>query len=229
MANSGGEEPLKTVRDLKNSLASLADLGVRGLPRSTMPLSKEEGLKKIREDLGECTRCRLSKGRTQIVFGTGNPQARLVFVGEGPGRDEDLQGEPFVGRAGQLLTKIIEAMGTKREEVYIANIIKCRPPDNRYPEPGEVETCSPFLIRQLKAIQPAVIVTLGNLAGQTLLGTKQGITQLRNRFHDWNGIPVMPTYHPAFLLRNPNMKRPVWEDMQKVMELLKVTVPIRTQ
>ena len=143
-----------------------------------------------------------------------------MFIGEGPGRDEDLQGEPFVGRAGQLLTKIIEAMGLTRNDVYIANIVKCRPPDNRYPAPDEVETCSPFLMKQVEIIKPKVVVTLGNLATQTILGTKEGITSLRNKFHDWNGTKLMPTYHPAFLLRNPNMKRPLWDDMKEVMRFL---------
>ena len=154
--------------------------------------------------------------RTQIVFGSGNPQAKLVFVGEGPGRDEDLQGQPFVGLAGQLLTKIIQAIQLSREEVYIANIIKCRPPGNRNPEPDEISACEPFLIKQLEVIRPRLICALGTFAAQTLLQTEEKISLLRGRFHQYQGIPLMPTYHPAFLLRNPNYKRDVWEDMKKI-------------
>lgn len=189
-----------------------------------MPKAKTDhttALQNIREDIGDCTRCKLHKTRTKIVFGSGDPNAKLMFVGEAPGHDEDLQGEPFVGRAGQLLTKMIEAMGYSRSQVYIGNIIKCRPPDNRYPEPEESETCMPFLVRQIDAIGPKVLVTLGNLATQTLLNTKTGITALHGNFKEWNGVQVMPTYHPAFLLRNPNMKKPCWEDLQKVMAFLK--------
>ncbi|MBI2501089.1 MAG: uracil-DNA glycosylase [Deltaproteobacteria bacterium] len=182
--------------------------------------SPEESLKKIREEIGNCTRCKLCQGRTHIVFGVGDPRARLMFVGEGPGRDEDLQGEPFVGRAGQLLTKMIEAMGYKRADVYIANIVKCRPPENRLPEPDEVTICSPFLIKQIHAICPQVIVTLGSLAAQTLLHTKEGITKIRGNFQSFEGIQLMPTFHPAYLLRNPPMKKPCWEDLKKVMALL---------
>src|SRR5262249_6836037 len=153
--------------------------------------------------LGDCLRCRLSEKRTQIVFGVGNPGARLMFVGEGPGADEDAQGEPFVGRAGQLLTRIIEAMQLARSEVYIANIVKCRPPENRTPLPDEVATCAPFLFRQIAAIRPRVVVCLGTPAAQTLLGTRETITKLRGAFRDVGGIRVMPTFHPAYLLRNP--------------------------
>lgn len=185
----------------------------------------KETLEDIRADIGDCTRCKLCHGRTHIVFGVGNPEARLMFVGEGPGRDEDLQGEPFVGRAGQLLTRMIEAMGLQRSDVYIANIVKCRPPDNRNPEQDEIDTCLPFLQRQMAVVQPEVIVGLGNIAVQTLLQTKTGITRLRGDFHDVNGIPVMPTYHPAYLLRNPNMKKPCWEDLQLVMNKLGLKVP----
>jgi len=151
----------------------------------------------------------------------GNPGADLVFVGEAPGRDEDLQGEPFVGRAGQLLTRIIEAMGLKRKDVYIANVIKCRPPENRDPSPKEIFTCEPFLVKQIIAIKPMVICALGNFAAKTLLKTELNITALRGKILNYHGIPLIPTYHPAFLLRNPNMKRPVWEDMKLVMKLLK--------
>jgi uracil-DNA glycosylase family 4 len=173
-------------------------------------------LEEVREELGDCRRCKLHSTRTNIVFGTGNPRARLVFVGEGPGRDEDLQGKPFVGLAGQLLTKIIQAIQLTREEVYIANIIKCRPPGNRNPEPDEIRTCEPFLIKQLEAIRPKLICALGTFAAQTLLKTEEKISLLRGRFHQYQGISLMPTYHPAFLLRNSNFKRDVWEDMKKI-------------
>ena len=177
-----------------------------------------ETLDTIRKDLGDCQRCGLCRMRKHIVFGVGNPEARLVFVGEGPGRDEDLQGEPFVGAAGQLLTRIIQAIKMTREEVYIANIVKCRPPDNRNPLPDEIDTCRPFLDRQLTAIQPEFIVALGKVAAQTLLGTDQAISRLRGRFHDYHGIRLLPTYHPAYLLRNPASKRDVWEDMKMLMK-----------
>ena len=170
----------------------------------------------VRAELGDCRRCKLHPYRTQIVFGTGNPQAKLVFIGEAPGRDEDLQGEPFVGQAGQLLTKIIQAIQLRREEVYIANIIKCRPPENRNPEPDEIAACEPFLIQQLQVIRPKLICALGTFAAQTLLKTEEKISSLRGKFHEYQGIPLMPTYHPAFLLRNPNRKRDVWEDMKKI-------------
>ena len=177
-------------------------------------------LEKIRQDLGECTRCRLHKGRTQIVFGVGNAKAQLVFVGEGPGHDEDVKGEPFVGRAGKLLTQMIEAMGLRREDVYICNVVKCRPPENRLPEKDEIATCSPFLIRQLGAIQPKVICCLGTCAAQTLLATNQGISRFRGEWFDFRGAKLIATYHPAYLLRNPNAKGEVWKDLQKVMAVL---------
>lgn len=203
-------------------LKEIALWGVTHLPFKPPPkLPPDEQLKRIREEIGDCTRCKLCNGRTHIVFGVGNPRARVMFVGEGPGRDEDLQGEPFVGRAGQLLTKMIEAMGFKRAEVYIANVVKCRPPENRLPEADEVSTCSPFLYQQIQAIQPQVIVTLGSLAAQTLLKTKKGITQLRGEFHQLGTILVMPTFHPAYLLRNPDAKKPCWKDLKKVIEILK--------
>ncbi|HUD72247.1 MAG TPA: uracil-DNA glycosylase [Dongiaceae bacterium] len=178
------------------------------------------GLQALRDELGDCTRCRLSEKRTNVVFGVGSPGARLMFVGEGPGADEDAQGEPFVGRAGQLLTKIIEAMGLTRRDVYIANIVKCRPPENRVPLPDEVATCSPFLMRQIGIIRPRVIVCLGTPSAQTLLGTRETITRLRGAFREIAGIRVMPTFHPAYLLRNPAAKREVWEDMKQVMAVL---------
>jgi DNA polymerase len=168
----------------------------------------------------QCTACQLHRGRTHVVFGIGNPQAELMFVGEAPGRDEDLQGEPFVGRAGQLLTRIIEAIGMKRQDVYIANVIKCRPPNNRNPEADEIARCEPYLIRQIALVQPRLIVALGTFAAQTLLKTKLPISQLRGRFHTYQGVRVMPTFHPAFLLRNPDRKRAVWEDMQAVQREL---------
>jgi uracil-DNA glycosylase len=177
-------------------------------------------LPRVREDIGDCTRCKLHKGRTKIVFGTGNPNADLMFVGEGPGRDEDLSGEPFVGRAGKLLTDMIKAMGLQREDVYIANVVKCRPPENRLPEKDEIITCSPFLMRQIDAIKPKVICTLGSCSAQTLLQTAQGISKLRGEWFDFRGAKLMPTYHPAYLLRNPAAKPEVWKDLQKVMAVL---------
>lgn len=193
----------------------------RGLRSAVCGLQSKKGLEAIRAEIGDCKRCKLCKGRKNIVFGVGNPDAKLMFIGEGPGADEDEQGIPFVGRAGQLLTKIIEAMNFKRDNVYIANCVKCRPPGNRNPEPDEVKACIPFLIKQTEVIAPKVIVCLGSVATQNLLGTEEKITRLRGNFTEWQNIPVMPTYHPAFLLRNPNMKKPVWEDMQKVMKALK--------
>ena len=177
-------------------------------------------LLRIREDLGECTRCKLYKHRHTIVFGDGNPKAELVFVGEGPGADEDAQGLPFVGRAGKLLTQMIEAMGLGRKDVYICNVVKCRPPENRTPEEDEVSTCSPFLSRQLEVISPKVIVCLGAVAAKTLLKTNRGISQFRGQWLDYRGSKLMATYHPAFLLRNPNAKGEVWKDLQKVMAVL---------
>ena len=177
-------------------------------------------LPRIREDIGDCTRCKLHQGRTKIVFGTGNPNADLMFVGEGPGRDEDLSGEPFVGRAGKLLTDMIKAMGLQREDVYIANVVKCRPPENRLPEKDEITTCSPFLMRQIDAIKPKVICTLGSCSAQTLLQTALGISKLRGEWFDFRGTKLMPTYHPAYLLRNPAAKPEVWKDLQKVMAVL---------
>ncbi|HQI35364.1 MAG TPA: uracil-DNA glycosylase [Syntrophales bacterium] len=177
-------------------------------------------LGKLRAELGECRRCPLHGGRKNIVFGEGNPRASLVFVGEAPGADEDAQGRPFVGRAGQLLTKIIEAMKMKRQEVYICNILKCRPPGNRNPAPGEIAACEPFLLRQLEAISPRAICALGTFAAQTLLKTDAPISILRGRWHRYHDIPLMPTYHPAYLLRNPVPKRQVWEDVQQIMNYL---------
>jgi DNA polymerase len=176
----------------------------------------------LREEIGDCTRCVLhTLGRRQVVFGVGNPQAELMFVGEAPGADEDIQGEPFVGRAGQLLTKIIESIGLQRSDVYIANVIKCRPPGNRNPEPQEVATCQPFLFRQIDTIRPRVVVALGTFAAHTLLGSDAPISRLRGRVHSFRGgIKLIPTFHPAFLLRSPDRKREVWEDMKQVRALL---------
>ena len=180
----------------------------------------------IREEIGDCTRCKLhAQGRTQIVFGVGNPDANLMFVGEAPGADEDIQGIPFVGRAGQLLTKIIEAIGLTRDQVYIANVIKCRPPGNRNPDPDEVETCEPFLFQQIDAIRPRVIVALGTFAAKALLKTQDPISRLRGRVYDFRGAKLIPTFHPAFLLRSPDRKRDVWEDMKKVRALLQDAAP----
>ena len=178
-------------------------------------------LSSIREDIGECTRCKLcNQGRKQIVFGVGHPNADLMFVGEAPGRDEDIQGIPFVGRAGQKLTQIIEAIGLTRDDVYIANVIKCRPPENRNPDPDEVESCEPFLFRQIDTIKPKVIVALGTFAAKSLLKTTDSISRLRGRVYDYRGAKLVPTFHPAFLLRNPACRREVWDDMKKVRALL---------
>ncbi len=184
--------------------------------------SSSDALAAIRTDLGEdCSRCKLhTLGRRQIVFGVGNADADLMFVGEAPGGDEDVQGIPFVGRAGQLLTKIIEAIGLTRDQVYIANVIKCRPPGNRNPEPDEVETCEPFLFRQIDVVSPKVIVALGTFAAKTLLRTQDPISRLRGRVYDFRGAKLIPTFHPAFLLRSPDRKRDVWEDMKKARALL---------
>ena len=187
----------------------------------TFSANAAEALAAVRADIGDCTRCKLhGQGRRQIVFGVGNPDADLMFVGEAPGADEDIQGIPFVGRAGQLLTKIIEAIDLKREDVYIANVIKCRPPGNRNPEPDEVETCEPFLFQQIDIIKPKVIVALGKFGAQTLLRTLDPISRLRGRVYNFRGAKLVPTFHPAYVLRNPSSKREVWEDMKLVRSLL---------
>jgi len=187
-----------------------------------------QALKLIREDLGDCTRCRLHKqGRKQIVFGVGNPKAELMFIGEAPGADEDQQGEPFVGRAGQLLNNMIKAMGLRREDVYIANIIKCRPPGNRTPERDECETCSPFLMRQIAAIQPKAIVALGAVAAKTLLAINAPMSEFRGRWFDFRGTKLAVTYHPAFLLRDPRQKKETWKDLQMVMKELGMAIPAK--
>lgn len=187
---------------------------------------KDDSLPKILADIGDCTRCKLHKGRNKLVFGDGSATARLVFVGEGPGADEDKQGIPFVGRAGKLLTQMIEAgMGLQRKDVYICNVVKCRPPENRTPEPDEVQTCSPYLLRQIDVINPKVIVCLGAVAAKALLGTNRGVSQYRGEWQEWRGRKLMATYHPAYLLRNPAAKSEVWKDLQKVMAELGLSVP----
>ncbi len=187
----------------------------------TLVRSAGEALADIRADIGECTRCKLhTLGRKQIVFGTGSMNAELMFVGEAPGADEDVQGVPFVGRAGQLLTKMIEAMGLRRDDVYIANVLKCRPPGNRNPEPDEIQTCQPFLFRQLASIQPRVVIALGAFAARTLLDTQDPISRLRGRVFDFRGAKLIPTFHPSFLLRSPGNKREAWEDLKLALSLL---------
>ena len=189
-------------------------------------LTVETDLPSIREAIGDCTRCKLhALGRKQIVFGSGNPNADLMFVGEAPGADEDEQGVPFIGRAGQLLTKIIEAIGLTRDDVYIANVIKCRPPGNRNPEPDEIDQCEPFLLRQIESIRPKVIVALGTFAAHTLLRTDAPISKLRGVFHEYHGARLLPTFHPAYLLRSPDKKRDVWDDMKKVRAVLSGEAP----
>ena len=177
-----------------------------------------EPLAAIRADLGDCRRCKLHAGRTTLVFGVGNPAAELLFVGEGPGAEEDRQGEPFVGKAGQLLTRMIEAMGFRREEVYIANVVKCRPPNNRDPEPDEIAACEPFLKAQIAAVRPKVVVALGRFAVQTLLRDPTPVSRQRGRWREYEGVRLMPTFHPAYLLRNPAEKKAAWEDLQLVMK-----------
>jgi len=181
---------------------------------------RDSSLEEVRDDLGDCQRCKLCQDRTHIVFGAGNPRARLVFVGEGPGFEEDRQGLPFVGRAGQLLTKMIEAIQMRREEVYICNVVKCRPPENRTPHEDEIAACSPFLLRQLAVLQPEVICCLGLTAAQTLLQVRTPIGRLRGKIHSFRGARLLATYHPAYLLRNPPAKRQVWEDLKRIRSLL---------
>jgi DNA polymerase len=195
----------------------------------TLPvLNKFAALAEIRDDIGECTRCRLHKGRTKLVFGVGSQNAEIMFVGEGPGADEDKQGEPFVGRAGQLLNNMISAMGIRREDVYIANVVKCRPPDNRTPEKDECDTCSPFLMRQIEVIQPKMIVALGAVAAKNLLGVNDSMANLRGKIYNFRGTKLVATYHPAYLLRDPRQKAEAWKDLQMVMRELGMAVPRRT-
>jgi uracil-DNA glycosylase len=192
------------------------------------PSDRAAALSVIREEIGDCTRCALHTGRNKIVFGDGDPNARLMFVGEGPGADEDAQGLPFVGKAGQLLNNMIGAMGLKREEVYIANVVKCRPPGNRTPEPDEANTCSPFLFRQIDVIRPEVIVALGATAATYLLGQRQPLAGLRGRVHSWRGSKLIVTYHPAFLLRDPRQKKEAWADLQIAMRELGIKLPAKS-
>jgi uracil-DNA glycosylase len=215
-------ELLKAFASRSPEIPKLAPLPVPAGPSLFESIDKivDDTLLKVRSDLGDCTRCKLHKTRHSIVFGDGNPKAELVFVGEGPGADEDAQGLPFVGRAGKLLTQMIEAMGLQRKDVYICNVVKCRPPENRLPEEDEVKTCSPFLFRQLDVIAPKVIVCLGAVAAKTLLQTNRGISQFRGEWLEFRGRKLMATYHPAYLLRNPNAKGEVWKDLQKVMTAL---------
>ena len=228
MTRVSGPDPFR------DHLSFFEELGVTGVSRDrqwrvrpsdggseTGPSGAAGRLELLREELGPCTRCPLHSTRTNLVYGVGNPDADLMFVGEAPGRDEDAQGIPFVGRAGQLLTKIIEAIDLDRDDVYIANVIKCRPPNNRNPEPDEVATCEPFLFGQVDAIQPKVIVALGGFAVRTLLQSDEAISRLRGRVFDYRGAKLVPTFHPAYLLRSPDKKRDVWEDMKRVRELLR--------
>lgn len=228
---SGLPEVIADLRERARYYASLTDLGLP--PRApdpaaeSLPLPSDATsdaaaeLKAVREWIGDCQRCKLAHGRHNIVFGQGNPNASLMFVGEAPGAEEDRQGLAFVGRAGQLLTRIIESIGLSREDVYICNVTKCQPPENRNPEPDEIMACQPFLERQIEVICPSVIVGLGKFAGQWLLKTAEPISRIRGRVGEYKGIKVVPTYHPAFLLRNPGAKKEVWEDMKLVRDLLK--------
>jgi DNA polymerase len=213
------------ISDLKSYLEYLKGIGIVSLPCSEIEHdaarpSRVLTLEEVRKELGDCKRCKLHRTRRTIVFGEGNEKASLMFIGEGPGYEEDVQGRPFVGRAGQLLTKIIQSINLSREGVYIANIIKCRPPQNRNPEADEIQSCSPFLMKQIDVIRPKIICALGTFSAQTLLKTDTKITALRGQIFDLEGIKVIPTYHPAFLLRNPERKREVWEDMKKIAEWL---------
>ena len=202
------------------------DVSAEAAAAEGAPVDRLTALRAIREEIGDCTRCPLHKqGRKQIVFGVGNPNADIMFIGEAPGADEDEQGEPFVGRAGQLLNNMIKAMGISRDDVYIANVIKCRPPANRTPEPAECEVCSPFLLKQIDVIQPKVIVALGAVASRALLGLNQPMSQLRGQWHDFRGYALAVTYHPAYLLRDPRQKAAAWQDLQMVMQRLGMPLP----
>ena len=227
------DQRIAIIHDVKRMLEYYQALGFDNLPLSATPflntptgsaVSKNDGLKNVREEIGDCQRCKLSNGRKNIVFGSGNADARIMFIGEAPGRDEDIQGEPFVGEAGMLLTKLIEKMGFKRDAVYIANIIKCRPPLNRDPEEDEILSCRAFLDKQIDVIAPECIIALGRIALMTLMNNnKIRITAARGNFFEYKGIPVMPTFHPAYLLRNPKDKWLTWADVQKVMERIQNT------
>lgn len=209
--------------EFKESIAEIPNpKSGRGLPRAAgqSPPDKKAALDDLRSEIGDCRRCKLSKARKNLVFGAGNPDAALFFIGEAPGKEEDLQALPFVGDAGRLLTRLIEKMGFKREDVYITNVVKCRPPLNRDPEEDEAQACRPFIERQVEIISPRVIVSLGRISAQALMGTKTPITRLRGKFYEYKGIPLMPTFHPAYLLRNPKDKQLVWEDALKVLKKL---------
>jgi len=210
--------PASFCNNPKPRRTGVSPVEVRSSSEEHIVSQKRPTLADVRRELGDCELCKLHKTRTNIVFGAGNEQAKLVFVGEGPGLDEDIQGEPFVGAAGQLLTRIIRAINLRREDVYICNIIKCRPPKNRNPEPDEIEACKPFVLKQLDVIRPRLICALGSVAAQALLETAAPIGILRGRFHSFRGVKLMPTYHPAYLLRNPAKKREVWEDMQMIQK-----------
>jgi uracil-DNA glycosylase family 4 len=208
--------------DLKSYLEYLKGMGITALPTSESHTGRVSSstLEEIRMALGDCRRCKLHRTRRTLVFGEGNKKAKLMIIGEGPGYEEDVQGKPFVGKAGQLLTKILQSIHLQREEVYITNIIKCRPPQNRNPEPDEIQSCYPFLLKQIHAIQPQIICALGTFSAHTLLKTDAKITTLRGRFYEFAGIKVFPTYHPAYLLRNPERKREVWEDMKQIAKYM---------
>ena len=213
------DSPQAKTAGIKNE--SLLGGAVADLFAGTTAGAQANSLEELRAAIGDCQRCKLCSARTNIVFGVGNPRAKLMFVGEGPGRDEDLQGEPFVGRAGQLLTDIItKGIGIKREDVYICNVVKCRPPENRNPEPDEVAACEPFLKKQIELVRPEIIVGLGKFAVQTLLKSNAPISKLRGKWHSYHGIKLMPTFHPAYLLRNPADKKLVWEDIKQVIKEL---------
>ena len=225
MGSSSREEIISGIKKaIETELAS----GVREIHivKEKVSGKKEKGdLETLRKEVSSCERCPLAETRTNVVFGEGHPRARLMFIGEAPGGDEDKQGRPFVGRAGQLLTKIIESIGLERKDVFIANILKCRPPGNRNPLPSEIAACSPYLIKQIELIRPEVICALGKFAAQTLLNTETPISRLRGTFYDFRGIKLMPTYHPAYLLRNPGGKKEVWEDMKSLAKELGLKVP----
>jgi DNA polymerase len=220
-------DPSVELQPVAESTPESAPMKTQISPPSLPPVvsDKPAALKLIREDIGDCTRCRLHKGRTKLVFGVGNVNADLMFVGEGPGADEDAQGEPFVGRAGQLLNNMISAMGIKREDVYIANVVKCRPPSNRTPEKDECDTCSPFLMRQIDVIKPKVIVALGAVAAKNLLAVNDSMSNLRGRWYDFRNSKLLVTYHPAYLLRDPRQKKEAWKDLQMVMKYLGLNPP----
>jgi DNA polymerase len=219
------EEIGELIQDLKSYLEYLTGIGIHSLVASETEAHEPSSshvmtLEEVRKELGDCKRCKLHRARRTIVFGEGNEESSLMVIGEGPGYDEDFQGRPFVGKAGQLLTKILQSINLPREKVYITNVVKCRPPRNRNPEPDEIQSCHPFLMKQITLIQPKIICALGTFSAQTLLKTDTKITALRGRLFDLDGIKVIPTYHPAFLLRNPERKREVWEDMKKIAELM---------